>query len=309
MTQKQIAINGFEIIINCNEVINLFLHTLNIYGLLGYHGTQYKLRQHEGVINSIDKKIREDVKEGDRYYSYGNLNIYVPSMNYIMDNETWKNPISAENIHMGNKQMQPAFQKSWDEFYKDYWHNTNDERAKLFHDCVNAFDFAEAAKKMSFATHTEFPKEIYIFPAEASAGSGLKFSDNVCMGDLFVGGDMGFVHEGLHLLLQENWARNDEIIKFMNVSNYNDKNYGSWAAKYEQILVVGLDCCIRDFEDERAKKYYQGCGVSNEFNIAYPLIKSYYQNGCKEPIENVMLKIIKQTKTDLKGWRYCDYIE
>jgi len=292
--RKSIDARGCEIIIDCNEVINLFLHTLNIYGLLGNHGNQYKLRQDERVISSIDEKIYDDVQQGDSYFSYGNLAIYLPGMRYIMDNQTWKSPVSPSNIHMGVQQMNfgAAFQKCWEEFYFDYWHGGYAAREKLFHECIATFDFAEAAKKMSIAAHSDFSSDVYIFPAEALAESGLKFSDNVCMGDLAVGQDMGFVHEGLHLLLQEKWARNEEIIKAISASNYKGVNYGSWAAEYEQILVVGLDCCIRNLQDEWARRYYQGCGVGDAFDTAYPLIKEYYNGGCKEAVESLMLRII-----------------
>ncbi|MCL2371950.1 MAG: hypothetical protein FWC78_00920 [Defluviitaleaceae bacterium] len=295
--RKSIDVGGSKIIIDCNEVVNLFLHTLNMYGLLGYHGTQYPLRQDENALAAVDEKIHEVVKQGDRHFSYGDLDIYEPCMGYIVDNKTWQQPLSPENIHMGIPHMDfgAAFQKSWDGFYKGYWHDNHAGLAKLFQECVVAFDFADAAKKMAMAAQSDFQKEIYIFPAAAVAESGLKFRDNVCMGELYAGGDMGFVHEGLHLLLQENWARNDEITQIIAAGNYSDSNYGSWAAKYEQILVVGLDCCIRNLSDQRAERYYQGCGVSNEFGMAYGLIKEYWLGGCKETVNSLMAKIITKT--------------
>jgi hypothetical protein len=285
------------IIIDCNEVINLFFHTLNIYGLLGNHGTNYALRQNEEVISSIDKKIEQDVEQGDRYFSYGKLKIFETGMNYILDNKIWENPIDEINTHMGITEMNfnLAFQKCWIEFYKSYWNDTLPERQHLFEECINAFDFTGSLEKMTIAAHREFTNDFYIFPAEALIYSGLKFNDNVCMGDLAVGEDMGFVHEGLHLLLKEEWANNDEIIEIIKKSNYQEEYYSSWVAKYEQALVVGLDCCIRNKDEKAAENYYNGCNVGDIFGTAYPLIKEYYNGGCRESIENLMLKIISRT--------------
>lgn len=98
---KVIKLKDIKIIVDCNEVINLFLHMLNIYGLLGNHGRNYTLRQNEKVIKSMDKQIEEDIKQGDYYFSYNKLVIYEPGMNYILNNETWKNPVDKSNIHMG----------------------------------------------------------------------------------------------------------------------------------------------------------------------------------------------------------------
>ena len=294
---KIISTKNANIFIECNEVINLFLHTLNIYGLLGNHGTNYSLRQNENVIKSIDKKTEKDVEQGDHYFSYGDLKIYETGMDFILDNEAWKNPVDAENVYMGNLEMNfnSALQKGWNEFYKDYWNDTYNERKKLFDECINAFDFIENLEKMKMAAHSEFTKDFYIFPAESLVHSALKYNDNVCMGNLIVGNDMGFVHEGLHLLLQEKWAADNEIVEAVSRANYQGKTYHSWAAKYEQALVIGLDCCIRDMDDMTAKNYYNGCDVGDVFEIAYPLIKEYYNGGCKDSIESLMLKIIRRT--------------
>lgn len=294
--QKVINTKESKIFIDCNEVINLFLHTLNIYGLLGNHGRDYILRQEERVIKSIDKKIEEDVKQGDRYFSYGKLNIYRTGMNYILDNETWKNPVDSAIIHMGITEMNfdSAFQKSWNQFYKEYWNDTLNDRRKLFEECINEFDFVGSLRKMELAAHSKFTSDFYIFPAEALVYSGLKFNDNVCMGGLIVGDDMGFVHEGLHLLLKEEWANNSKIIEVIEKSEYKETYYNSWAAKYEQALVVGLDCCISN-KDDTAENYHKGCHVDDVFAVSYPLIKEYYNNGCNENVETLMLKIISHT--------------
>jgi hypothetical protein len=188
-----------------------------------------------------------------------------------------------------------AFEKSWNEFYKYYWYKTLNERKKIFDECVNSFNYTNAIEKMIVASQREFPSDFYIFPAEALAGSGLKFSNNVSMGDLRIGSDMSFVHEGLHLLLNEEWSKDNEIIELINNSNYKAGLYNTWSAKYEQALVIGLDCCIQNSSDEKARNYYENCDVGDIFDVAYPLIKNYYNNGINESIEKLMYKVIKQT--------------
>ena len=295
--QKIIPLKNSKLIIDYNETINLFLHTLNIYGLLGNHGSCYKLRNDERVKKSIDEVIQEDVKQGDSWFSYGNVRIYEPGMNFIIKNKTWEKPVDETNMYMGitTNNFGMAFKKCWDEFYKAYWQSTLNEREKQFNECVNRFDFEDAAQKMMRATHREFPSDVYIFPAEALGRAGLKFNKNICMGDIHSLEDVCFVHEGLHLLLNEEWAKNREIVELINKSNYKDKYYGSWTAKFEQVLVVGLDSCIRNIDDESAKRYYEGCNLHDVFDVAHPLIKSYYENGCDMSIEELMLKIIRGT--------------
>jgi len=67
-----------NIIIDYNEVINLFLHTLNIYGLLGNHGNHYSLRQDEKVIKSIDEKIKEDENKATDIFRMVNFKFMKP---------------------------------------------------------------------------------------------------------------------------------------------------------------------------------------------------------------------------------------
>ena len=296
--RKIIIAGSTKIVIDYNDIINLFLHTLNVYGLLGNHGLDYPLREDEAVKKSIDPKILEDVKEGDSYFSYGSLSIYEEGMNHIINNKIWENLIDNSNIRMGvnQKNFGMAFEKCWNEFYKDYWQSSLTEKEKLFTECVNSFDFKEAAEKMRLASHREFPDNFFIFPAEALGHSALLFGNNIVMGNLEIGYDMGFVHEGLHLLLGEEWAKDPVIAGIMEKTDFRDEVYGSWKAKYEQALVVGLDCCIRRKDDLYAEKYHEGCGIGDLYTRSYPLIRNYYINGCRGSIEDLMRELILESE-------------
>jgi hypothetical protein len=282
-----------SIIINCSETINLFLHTLNIYGLLGYHGQDYPLRGNAKAIAALDPELLERIKDGDRYFSRGDLKIYETGMNYILDNRAWERQPQKGDISYGivEADFGWAFDKGWDEFYRDYWQETLGERKALFEKCVASFDFIKALEKMTKATHNIFSSNFYIFPAEPLGHSGLKYRDNVCMGGMFPGDDMGFVHEGLHLLLNKRWALDERIRLLMR--NYNDDGfYDSWASKYEQALVVGLDCQIKEYDDKFAEKYYNNCSVGDLYSEAYPRIMRYYKDGCTDSVDNLMFSIM-----------------
>ncbi|MCL2758419.1 MAG: hypothetical protein FWE64_03810 [Alphaproteobacteria bacterium] len=301
---KVVTTKNAKIIISCNEAVNFFIHTLNIYGMLGVQGNQYALRQNEKVRQSIDSEIFEEIiqpqyctRTGQNFYASDwkpkkRLRIYETGMQYIMDNKIWEKPVDLENVHMGVTEVNfdRALRKSWEKFYRDYWRETLKDREALFEKCANGFDFAEALEKMELATQRIPGDDFYVFPTEATAEAAIWFEPNVSMGTMRrPGHDFGFTHEGLHILLKEEWAKNNKIVKFMEKVDYK-----GWQFHYEQALVVGLDCCIRNI-DSAAKDYHKGCGVDDVFPVSYPLIKEYYDSGCKEDLEEVMFKIISRT--------------
>ncbi|MCL2758441.1 MAG: hypothetical protein FWE64_03920 [Alphaproteobacteria bacterium] len=324
--KKIINTKNAKIIISCNEATNFFIHTLNIYGVLGKHGKRYALQPNETqlrhadrlaghnpdyvlrqnkVLSSIDGKIFEYVRQcrdhhGKNWFAAGDmkpqksLDIFDTGMQYIMDNKLWEKPLDFVNVHMGISaaDFNLALQKSWEKFYRDFWRETLGDRKTLFEKCVNSFDYAGALEKMEQAAGRKWSDDFYIFPTEAMAESASWFAPNVNIGSLRDSGgdsDFDFVHEGLHLLLKEEWAKNGKIVKFMN-ANYKDESYPNWAHKYEQALVIALDHLIRNRDEIDGY-----CGTEDIFHTAHPLIKEWYNNGCKENLENLMFEIISRT--------------
>ena len=323
--KKIINTKNADIIISCNEAVNFFIHTLNIYGVLGKHGKRYALQpsgtllqsrkqlpghnpdyvlRHNKVLSSMDGRVFEYVKQcsdnhGKNWFASadakprGYLRLFDTGMQYIMDNKLWDKPVDSANVNMGISEadFNVALQKSWEVFYKDFWHETVGDREKLFAECVNSFNFVEALEKMERASQRKWTNDFYIFPTDAMAESASWFKPNVSIGGLnHTEHDFSFVHEGLHLLLKEKWAKNDKIVSLIQKSGYKSERYNRWQSEYEQVLVIALDHLIRN-KDEIGGY----CGTEDIFHMAYPLIKEWYNNGCKEDLEKLMFEIISRT--------------
>ena len=73
----------------------------------------------------------------------------------------------------------------------------------------------------------------------------------------------------------------------------------SWESKYEQALVVGLDCHIRGIEEdhEAVYRYYVGCGVGDLYEIAWPAISEYVAKRNRN-LESLMVALIEAAEGD-----------
>lgn len=289
-------LNG-KITISLNPLLNLLLHTLSIYNMLGSHGKEgYTLKINEDVLKTIDSEIYNKIGGKEGYFGDGKIQIYSPTMKYIISNDLF-NVYPTETIleKMSPEPFNEALIISWKQFYKTYWDANFDNLVMKFHNMNNNMNWFEKMNQMEFLTKTKWTDNMFVFPVEATGYSALTWGDNVCIGTLNEFGDAGFVHEGLHLLLKEQWAQ-DVRIKALIPNDYNDDFWGkSWEKKYEQALVVALDCIIRNKSKEYRKAYFEGCGVGDLYDNTFPLVEDYANNP-NVSIEDLMLRVIEKSK-------------
>lgn len=283
-----------RLIFSYNPTVNLFFHTLNLYGLLGNHGRAYGLRNDENAAKTVIPEIYEQVKDGDYFFSYGKNGVYCSGMDCIMKNGLWREypDFSRFKITAETECFIPAYEACWEGFYKNYWDTSAEKGAEEFRKCVEKYDWRDLLEKMQLAAKQRLFTDIYAFSAEAAAGSGMTYSDNVTIGS---GGDMAVVHEGLHLLLREKWADDERIQKYLAEKhkpfNRAEMHHSNYVKYYEQALVLTLEHIILCREN-KLEESCRSCGVHELYGIAYPAVKDYYESGCKDSLETLMLGII-----------------
>ncbi|MDE5992117.1 MAG: hypothetical protein K2G87_03610, partial [Oscillospiraceae bacterium] len=76
MCNIEYRVGDRKLIFSYNPTVNLFFHTLNLYGLLGNHGRTYGLRNDENAVKTVISEIYEQVKDGDWFFSYGKNGVY-----------------------------------------------------------------------------------------------------------------------------------------------------------------------------------------------------------------------------------------
>lgn len=292
MCNIEYGIGDYRLIFSYNPTVNLFFHTLNLYGLLGNHGRAYSLRNDENALKTVIPEIYEQVKDGDYFFSYGKNGVYCPGMKCILENALWKKypDFTRFKITAETECFIPAYQACWDGFYKNYWNTRSEEIGVQFRKDIEKFDWRDLLEKMQLASQQKLFTDIYAFSAEAAAGSGMTFSDNVTIGS---DGDMAVVHEGLHLLLREKWAEDERIKKLLEARTFDreKKPYSSHVKYYEQALVLTLEHIILGREN-KLEESFRSCGVHELYSTAYPIVKDYYESGCKASLEDVMLGIL-----------------
>jgi hypothetical protein len=157
--------------------------------------------------------------------------------------------------------------------------------------------WAESLAEMERLTHRKWTGDAWVFATEAAGKSGLWVKPNISIGGLGEFDDGGFVHEGLHLLLKEEWARDPRIQEFMAKQNFQDPFWrGNWKGKYEQALVACLDIWIRGLhrrfpEDKVAPNYLAGVRAGDLAGVAWPLVKAHAADP-KRSLEDLMYDMI-----------------
>ena len=161
---------------------------------------------------------------------------------------------------------------------------------------IEDINWPKTIDQMAGLSQSSFHGEMLLFFVEATAESALTFGKRTCIGTLQAGSDGGFVHEGLHLLLDEKWAESPRINTLIKSRGFTDPVWKNWQNKYEQALVVSLDCHIQGFADnlDRVRKYFRGCEIEDLYSTVWPLVSRYAQER-EGTIEELMYRVIAES--------------
>ena len=286
-----------QLTICLSPLVNLFIHTLNLYDLLGGHGNQYTLRKNMQARKAIISNLYSQVTGKDRYFTHGDLDIYEASMQKIVEDNLYLEKVAPQLLDRISLEAFPsALANSWKRFYEDYWTGEFDRLLTIYQKMIEDIDWPQTIDQMAGLSQSSLHGEMLLFLVEATAESALTFGKNTCIGTLQAGSDGGFVHEGLHLLLDEKWADSPRLNTLIESKGFTDPFWKNWQNKYEQALVVSLDCHIRDFADDlnRVRKYFRGCRIEDLYPTVWPLVSRYVQER-KGTIEELMYRVIAES--------------
>lgn len=286
-----------QLTICLSPLVNLFIHTLNLYDLLGGHGKQYTLRKNVQARKAIVSDLYSQVTGKDRYFTRGDLDIYKASMKKIVEENLYLEKVTPHLLdQISPEAFSPALANSWKLFYEDYWTEKFDQLLKIFQKIIENIDWTKTIDQMAKLSQSSFHGQMLLFFVEATAESALTFGKRTCIGTLQTGSDGGFVHEGLHLLLDEKWAKNPRINALIESKGFTDPFWKNWQSKYEQALVLSLDCHIQGFADDldRVRKYFQGCRIEDLYPTVWPLVSRYAQER-EGTIEELMYRVIAES--------------
>jgi hypothetical protein len=278
-----VAVPGGRVVVSLDPVTSLVAHTLAVYEMNRQSGVS-----HYTVRSGADPALLEKLG--------GSLGPYMPVMEAIARSEAYRSLPTARGLReLAPGPFAEALALTWERFYHAYWLRRFEALLPEFEAMSANVDWAGSLAKMQKLTGREWRGDMYVFPAEGTGKSALTAGANICLGPLDRNGDAGFVHEGLHLLLREEWAQAPRIQEYMAGRTFSDPFWKRWPAKYEQALVASLDILIRGLhvkyaEDKVVRNYLEGVRAGDLIEVAWPLVKKHAADP--RPIEDLMLDLI-----------------
>ena len=243
-----VSVPGGSLSIYLEPASNLILHTTSLYGLFDGQGAGYALLDDVAAKRAVDPRILAALGGKDRRYSArGAANVFTPTFRAFLDGHLYEKPPDlAAWRAIAPAVFGEALEEMWRGFYRDYWTRRFEALASEFRQMSDNVRWAEMLGRMEQLTGRRWRGEMRIFAVEATGKSALTFGRDVCIGTVGAGEDAGFVHEGLHLLLDEAWAKSPRIAALMADAGFRDRFWGArWAAMYEQAVVVLFETHLR----------------------------------------------------------------
>lgn len=297
--KKEIEITDeFRLSVISGTPANLLFHTLNKYDLIWNHGKSYS--QFPDIKNDIpDENLKNELTESNNLASI--IHKFIAQNPKNVDEL-----IKLYNENEQEKALSSTLKKSWENFYKDYWARNGSKLNQIVESNIAKNDWLGPARQMEILTDKKFNSDFYLIYAEALAESAMKVEPNICIGAIHSNSMAGFTHEGLHLLLNEEWA-NDSRIKNIMPANWNDiGGWGTnWKRKFEQAIVVALDCLIRNANGKASSvsDYFNGCNVGDLKKYFFEPLKNWYQQKIQgrtsEKIADIVFKILDENSSAL----------
>ena len=280
-------------LLTLNPVANVVLHAMNLYGLLGTNAQSYELRSDPASIAAVDPEIRRQLAGQERYFGDGTLEIFSPTMERLVSDRIYRaSPSPGLLRDLAPAPFGDVLARAWVGHYEHYWEAQFEGLVSRFGAMVTRFDWHSALDQMEHLTAYAWSGEMLVMCVEATAESAFTCGDRVCIGTLREGSDAGFVHEGLHLLLRGHWAESNRIRQLARDRLPPHPFWRTdWQTRYEQALVVGLDCHIRAIPQARVRQYFEGCGVGDLYGATWPLVSEHVQAPRKD-IEGLMYDLI-----------------
>jgi hypothetical protein len=296
-----LALRGGELVVSLDPLSSLIVHTATLYQMNRQPGVQsYPVRRDPAAMGCVEPALLDLLAAKETNLSPSMKQGFHPAMLEAASRGAYTSlPDALTLSELAQGPFGRALVSMWDCFYHQYWERSFDELLVQFRRMNDEVRWAESLAQMERLTRRQWKGSAFVFATEGAGRSALWVKPNICIGGLGEASDAGFVHEGLHLLLGEEWATAPRIQAFMASRDFNDRFWKSnWAGKYEQALVASLDIYIRGLhrkypEGKVVPNYLSGVRVGDIADIAWPLVKDYADHPAGT-IEDLMLEMIQR---------------
>ena len=302
----EVTLPNGKLTVSLDPMSSLLVHTAAMYGMNRQTGVAYySVREDAAARACMDDDLRASLDSK----STGGIMTqqFHPALREVVASGRSKQAPSVDTIlAISPGEFGRAAAGMWDCFYRAYWERRFESLVAAFSTMSGNVRWAEALAAMERTTGRKWSGDAWVFAAEGAGKSGLWVKPNISVGGIGETDDGGFVHEGLHLMLKEEWARDSRIQAFMAQRDFRDPFWGSnWKGKYEQALVACLDIWIRGFhkkypEAKVVPAYLEGVRAGDLARVAWPLVKAHAEDPSRS-VEDLMLDMIQRGETHGQG--------
>ncbi len=291
-----------QLTVSLDPMSSLIVHTSTLYEMNRQPGVRYyRMLEDTAAKKAVVPELLESLAAKRSNLSPTMSGLFHPAMRVVVERQLNVRYPDNETLHEAAAEpFRSAIVSMWNDFYREYWDANFERLLEEFCAMNEEVHWAEALELMEKLTGRAWKNDVYVFATEGTGKSALWVKPNICIGAAGKDSDAGFVHEGLHLLLLEEWAKSPQIREYMAAHPLRDPFWKeNWAGKYEQALVVALDIHIRGLnrrypEDKVVPAYFEGTGVKDLTNTVWPLVKAYVANPDGN-IEKLMFLMIRQS--------------
>jgi hypothetical protein len=234
--------------VSLDPISSLIAHTATLYEMNRQSGVlYYPLREDTAAKKTVVPALFDSLAAKQSNMSPSMSGLFHPAMRVVVERSlNVRYPDQETLSEAAAGPFRSAIVSMWNDFYREYWEANFERLLDEFRAMNEEVHWAEALALMEKLTGRAWKNDVYVFATEGTGKSALWVKPNICIGAAGKDSDAGFVHEGLHLLLLEEWARAPQIREYRAAHPFHDPIWQeNWAGKYEQALVVALDIHIR----------------------------------------------------------------